>query len=106
MPETGAPAWLAIATCKAVDLIRTHGKLADIADGDLPARLVLLETALRDVKDELCDVRAQLRDIHERALIMECQLRQPMSIVDRVIGEETARRRYAERFPSPVKPGS
>jgi hypothetical protein len=58
------------------------------SDGDLPARLDRIE--------------AQQQDLNERLLILEAQLRQPMSIADRMIAEATAKRRYRERFPGPL----
>jgi hypothetical protein len=63
-----------------------RAKLAGM-DGDLPSR---------------AELARQVRDLDERLLILEAQLRQPMSIADRMLAEATAKRRYEARFPRPL----
>jgi hypothetical protein len=61
-------------------------------DSDLPARLDRIER--------------QQRDLDERLLILEAQLRQPMSIADLALAAATFKRRYEERFLRPPPPGA
>jgi hypothetical protein len=51
-------------------------------------------------------LEARQQDLDERVLILEAQLRQPLSTVDLAIAAETAKRRYEERFlkPAPSAP--
>jgi hypothetical protein len=51
--------------------------------------------------DDRSGIEAKLRDLDERVLILEAQLRQPMSTADRMIAERTAERRYKARFSGP-----
>jgi hypothetical protein len=56
------------------------------------------------LKTELGDARARILDLDERVLILEAQMRQPLSIVDLAIAAETAKRRYERRFLRPLSP--
>jgi hypothetical protein len=60
-----------------------------------------LEAELRDIKDQLADLKARARDADERVLILEAMLGRPMSLIDRMIAERTAARRYEEHFLGP-----
>jgi hypothetical protein len=57
-----------------------------------------LEAEMRDIRDQLADLKARARDADERILILEAALGCPMSLVDRMIAARTAVRRYEERF--------